>query len=334
MHFSSTLLLGLLGRADFWRRLSAQVISNSRLFLMGLLLTVGAMIASPVWAATSEIAVIFPALGQPYREIFDKIMEGIDKKMGMSVPNYAVSASTDINELREQLLSQHVGVVIALGRQGMKVATQINNDIGVVVGGVLAPPESKSRRQQVVSLTPDPELLFKEMKLLQPETRRIFVVYNPDLSGWLIKLAQAAAQANGLELVAYKAESVRSAGQYYKKVLAQVNTDHDVIWLLQDSVTAEESSIIPMILQRSWQKRVAVFSSNFTHVRRGALFSLYPDNEELGKSLAGFARLMLKSTQHKEYGMLPLYDVRTVGNLRTAKHLGISQQNFDMKFAE
>ncbi|MEO8342304.1 MAG: hypothetical protein ABI536_00660, partial [Gallionella sp.] len=99
----------------------------------------------------------------------------------------------------------------------------------------------------------------------------------------------------------------------------------------------EESSVLPLVLQESWNQGIAVFSSNFVHVRRGVLFSLYPDNVALGKSLAGLAQGMLVSGNDGTHGMLPLRDVQSAVNLRTAQHLGITSaryQDFDLIFPE
>jgi putative ABC transport system substrate-binding protein len=67
------------------------------------------------------------------------------------------------------------------------------------------------------------------------------------------------------------------------------------------------------------------------------LFSLYPDNRALGKSLGALAQGILKSGSYGQRGVMPLRDVQSAINLRTAKHLGINprrQQGFNMTFPE
>ncbi len=295
-------------------------------------------VVSPASAAGEDrIAVIYPDIGEPYREIFLKIIEGVEGKLGARVASYPVSADTDIRELKAGLLRRGTKVLIALGRQGMKTAAAMNGGIGVVVGGVLTVPESEARGQPVISLSPDPALLFARMKSLMPATRRVFVVYDPAVNGWLVKLAREAARAQGLELVAHEAQDLRSAVMHYQEIFSTANGRSDALWLPQDSTTVEERSILPMVLQESWNQYIAVFSSNSSHVRRGVLFSLYPDNVTLGKSLAGLAQDALASGGHGMRGMMPLRDVKSVLNLRTAKHLGLnqgSQQGFDTTFPE
>lgn len=295
------------------------------------------MLTSLAYAGEASLAVIYPNIGEPYREIFEKIIEGIESKTGAPIARHAVRSDTDIDALKASLLSQNTSVVIALGRQGMKTAALLDPAIGVVVGGVLTVPESEVQEQPVLSLSPDPALLFARMKMLMPAAKRIFVVYDPDINGWLMKLAHEAAHAQGLELVAYEAQDVRSAVRFYQKIFSTADRRKDALWLPQDPSTVEESSILPLVLQASWNQNIAVFSSNSSHVRRGVLFSLYPNNVALGKSLASLAQGFLTSGAHDKQGMLPLRDVQIAVNLRTAKHLGLNtsrQQNFDMTFPE
>jgi putative ABC transport system substrate-binding protein len=314
--------------------LIARCISPGTLLLGGLLLF---MSLTTCAAGEDTIAVIYPDIGEPYREIFTKIIVGIEDKAGTGLAKYPVRSDTDITMLKASLLRHHTKVVIALGRQGMKTATALGNDIRVVVGGVLTVPKNETQGQLVISLSPDPALLFARMKALMPATKRVFVVYDPRINGWLITLAKEAARTQGLELVEHEAHDLRSAVRFYQEIFSAADSHSDVLWLPQDSTTVEESSVLPLVLQESWSQDIAVFSSNFVHVRRGILFSLYPDNVALGKSLAGLAQGMLVSGNDGTHGMMPLRDVQSAVNLRTAQHLGITSaryQGFDLTFPE
>ena len=292
----------------------------------------------PVWSAGQDaIAVVYPDIGEPYRDIFEEIIRGVEDKVGTQVSSYPVNSDTDIAGLKASLQHDKTKVVIALGRQGMKTAALLNSG-SVVVGGVLTVPEDAARRQPVVTLSPDPALLFARMKALMPTVKRIFVVYDPGFNEWLIKLAKDAANALGLELVVYKSQDLRSAVGSYQKIFSEADGSKDVLWLPQDPTTVEESSVLPLVLQKSWNQNIAVISSNFGHVRRGVLFALYPDNEALGKRLAGLAEDILNSKAETEItGLMALLDVKSAINFRTAKHLGINPmrlKSFDTAFPE
>lgn len=283
------------------------------------------------------IAVIYPDIGEPYRSVFTQIINGIEAKAQGRVVNFAVGANVDVGELNNSLRRQDAKVVIALGRQGVKVASALDGNIGVVVGGVLAAPENEARNLQVNSLSPDPALLFSRLKGMMPKVRRVFAVYDPRQNEWMIGLAKEAARAQGLEFVAYEAQDLRGAISAYQTIFDTADNTRDALWLPQDSTTVEEGSVLPLVLQESWTRNLAVFSSSFGHVRRGVLFSLYPNNVELGRHLAGSALGFLASGGNGTGGMIPLREVLMAINLRTAKHLGLNasrQQGFDMAFPE
>jgi len=294
---------------------------------------------TPVSAADKEfISVIFPDIREPYRSIFEQIIEGIEDEVGTQVDSYPVRTDTNIDGLKDSLQHQNTKVLIALGRQGLATATALENTFKVVAGGVLTVPENEAEQRPVISLTPDPELMFARMKLLKPSVKRVFVVFNPDNNGWLIRHAQNAAQNQELQLVKYVAHDLRTAVTFYQKFFAEANDGYDVLWLPQDHTTVEGSTVLPLVLREAWEKGIAVFSSNASHVRRGILFSFYPDNVALGRSLASMAADSLKSGgDYKNNSIMPLRDVQSVVNQRTAKHLRIKSRrlrSFDTKLNE
>jgi putative ABC transport system substrate-binding protein len=251
---------------------------------------------------------------------------------------YPVAANTDPAELNAQLKRNGAKVVIALGRQGLKAASALDRDIPLVAGGVLAVPEADNRAMTAISLTPDPSLLFSRLRNLMPGVRRVIVVYNPQSNEWLIRLAREAARAQGLELVAYEARDLGSAARLYESAFAASDSKRDAIWLPQDATTVDETTILPLVLKESWSRNIAVFSSSFLHVKKGALFALYPNNLELGRTLAWSALAYLSGEQRRK-GVLPLRDVHIAVNVRTAGHLGLTisyqqQRTYDAIFPE
>ena len=162
---------------------------------------------------------IYPDIGEPYRSVFAQIINGIEDKAKGRVSNFAVGPNVNVGELNNSLRRQDTKVVIALGRQGVKVASALDGNFGVVVGGVLMAPENEVRNMQVNSLSPDPALLFSRLKGMMPKVRRVFTVYDPRQNDWMIRLAKEAASAQGLELVAYEAQDLRSAMQAYQEIL-------------------------------------------------------------------------------------------------------------------
>lgn len=286
--------------------------------------------------SAEAIAIIYPDIGEPFRAIFATIIEGIEEKTKIKILSYPLAANLEAAELNSQLKKNGTKVVIALGRQGLKAAAGLDSAIAVVIGGVLSVPEPDSHNLTGISLTPDPSLLFMRLKNLLPGIKRVIVVYNPQTNEWLIKLAREAAKAQGLELVTFQARDLSSAARLYESTFATADGRQDAVWLPQDSTTVDETTVLPLVLKESWNRGVPIFSSSLVHVKKGALFALYPNNLDLGRDLAAVALGLLTGDTPKR-GIVPLREVHTAVNLRTANHIGLSigeqqQRSFDFVY--
>lgn len=297
---------------------------------------VAGMLALPAMATdAARIAVVYPDIGEPFRSVFAKIIEGIEAQVRARLPRIAVGAGTGPQELAAELRRHDVRVLIALGRNGLKAATALEPPMAVVAGGVLSVPEADARHLTVHSLAPDPALLFSQLRTLMPAARRVAVVHDPRQNAWLVRRAREAARTQSLELTALEADDLKSAVRLYQDFFAAADARRDVLWLPQDSTTVDESAVLPLVLQESWNRGVASFSSSVAHAKRGALFALYPDNAGLGRALAQSAQAAMAPSQAPR-GVLPLREVLVAVNVRTAAHLGIAlkQQAFDLVFPE
>ena len=284
------------------------------------------------------IAVLVPEVAEPYRSVFAKIIEGAESATHARVTTFQVGASVDPVELGARLRGAGAKVVIALGRNGLKATEGLDSRLAVVVGGVMLMSETaRADTLMGINLSPDPALLFTRLKVLQPAVRRVLVVYDPKYNDWLIRLARDAAKAQSLELVAYEARDLPAAAKAYEALFANATEHRDAVWLPQDPTSVEESTLVPLVLKESWNRHLVVFSSSYVHVRKGALFVLYPDNFELGRDLA-MAALKLLAGEPRG-GMRPLREVLTGVNLRSASHLGLKLdpeqlRGFDSVFQE
>ncbi len=270
--------------------------------------------------ATAAIAVLFPDLGEPFRAIFTEIISGIEEQARQPVRAYPIGANHDMAELAASLKRHQAKVVVALGRQGIKAANALDAPLGLVVGGVSSIPDGE--RQVGICLTPDPALLLGHLRALVPATRRVIVIYNPAHNQWLVRLAREAARVLGLELAAFEARDLASAARLYQSAFEGAEGRGEALWLPIDPTTVDEAVILPLVLREAWNRSVPIVSSSVLHVKKGALFSLYPDNLELGRSLADLAIEMLAGAPPAP-GVTPLRSVHGALNLRTASHFGI-----------
>jgi putative ABC transport system substrate-binding protein len=271
--------------------------------------------------AGEPIGVLFPDLGEPFRKVFVEIISGIEEQARQRVRAYPISSNQNMQELAAVLKRNGTRVLVALGRQGLKAAASVDTGMGVVVGGVSSVPDGD--KQIGICLTPDPALLFTQLKGLLPGTRRVTVIYNPQHNEWLMRLAREAARSNSLELIAHEAADLAAAARLYQAAFAGADGKRDALWLPIDPTTVDEAIILPIVLRDSWDRNVPVFSSSFLHVNKGVLFSLYPNNTKLGHTLANLASDLLAGPAPAR-GVTPLRDVHAALNTRTASHFGIT----------
>ncbi len=300
---------------------------------LGLCLTL--LLAAQPWgyAEGKRIGVLYPEIREPYRGIFANIVAGVRETGLGAVEEYVLTETSESRRIDAWLESEAIDVVIALGRRGLVAARERSAAIPVVAGAVLVGPGPETQGLAGVSLSPDPERLLEMLGSLAPSVRRVSVVFNPATSQWLIDRARAAAESLRLEFRPYAAGDLRSAAERYSQIFDASYLGQDAIWLPQDPATVDERAILPLILRESWNRNIAVFSSNPSHVPRGALFSLYPDNRAMGRTLA----LMAAEQTDGAASIEPLRDLRIAVNLRTAEHLGLElskrqRREFDLVF--
>jgi putative ABC transport system substrate-binding protein len=292
--------------------------------LLSMSVSVDATPVSEEESARAGIAVIYPDIGEPYRSAFATIVQGIEDRTRGRTTSLAIAVDTSPTALADDLKHRNIRTVIALGRSGLKATAALDKQVNVIAGGVLSVPEGDAQGMMVQSLAPDPSLLFAKLKVFVPNARRVVVVYDPRQNEWLIRLARESAKVLGLELLPLEADDLKTALRRYQDVMAGLNPRRDVLWLPQDSTTVDESAVLPWLLREAWNQGLVVFSSNVAHVRRGALFSLYPDNTELGRYLGTTALASLSpGSPPPARGLQALRQVLTAVNSRTAEHLGV-----------
>ncbi|QBQ56620.1 ABC transporter substrate-binding protein [Nitrosococcus wardiae] len=275
---------------------------------------------SAAFASLSSVAVIYPEIREPYRSIFLDIIRGIKNELKTPIKSYALEKNYSIEMLKEKLEKEEINVIIALGGRGLLIARELQSLFRVVVGAVLVAPDGTELTG--LSLAPDPQIFFQRVKEFTPDVQRITVIYSQEHNGWLIKRAEQTIRQYELELNALPAKSLREAASLYRDVLNKLKSGTDAIWLLQDK-TLDEQTILPLILQEAWERNLVVFSSNLSHLKRGVLFALYPDNENMGRSLAELALKQMQNSENIPLGIKPLHNLLVAFNIRTAEHLGL-----------
>ena len=295
-----------------------------RIFFQLWLALLPGLFCAVAWAEPPSVAIIYPNVREPYLSVFQEIARGMEQELGRPVEHYLLderdtpAADRLINELKED----GIDVVVTLGRAGLAVAKPLSAAFPVVIGATMIRPDEMPQGLTGISLTPAPEAMFDHLKKLVPEINKVTVIYDPKQTAWEIEHAEKAARERGLTLVAQPTATLRDSSDLFRQILLEIKDNSIALWLPRENMAMDEQSLLPEVLREAWEKNFVVFSSNLDHVRKGALFSLYPDNFGMGRSLANLA-LQQTQANGKFESIKLLRDLLVAVNLRTAEHLGL-----------
>ena len=283
---------------------------------------------------SQSIYVFYPDVREPYKSIFNEILSGIEAASTSNVLAYSIHNSQELESYQSLFKSAGPGTAIALGNISKSIYPSLSVPAAIVSGASLLTTEDIESGVVGISLSPAPDQLIDKLIELAPEVNIISVVYHKETNGWLVDIAENYAQSHNLILERLEATDVRDAAQDFKVIFEQHQGKHHAIWLLQGDPTLDEKGMLPDVLSQAWESGCVVFSSNPSHVKRGALFSLYPDNYAMGKSLALLTNSLKKGNL---ISAQPVSDLKTAVNIRTAEHLNLNisrsqERGFDLIF--
>ncbi len=270
--------------------------------------------------AEKEIAVVYPDAPAPFNEIYKDIIEGVEEAYDGSIETFSLKKKDNPEKAVNWVKTTQPSAVIALGIKGYRTAKILNNELPVLMGALPIRPNGLSG----ISLVPAPSKLFDSLQTLAPSVRKIHVVYS-HRSAWTIPLAEAEAKRLGYGLHSIQVSTVKEALTAYDTLFKNFDEAHDALWIPLDPISGHEQVIVPNLLERSWEQNLILFSSKPAHVKRGALFSLYPDHKALGKSLVEM--LATEKNLAEKPIVKPMINTQLAVNLRTAAHLGFEYKN-------
>ena len=270
----------------------------------------------PCHALSSGLLVVYPSVKAPYDKIYQDIITGIVASYPGISKKLELTANGENNTLKEKIEQYQPKVLVTLGKHSLDKVRQLKPSIPIVAGAIT---KTKGRISGV-SMTPDSAVVLAHLLTIAPFVKRVYVVTDTSRKAQL-ESARTYLAAQGKSLQTAEVDSVQQAADKYLHIINQASAS-DAIWLMRGA-SLNDPSILMLILKAAWEKKIVVFSSNPTHVKRGALFSIYPDNEKMGSTLANIALQREQHHSKKNTGLVPLRSIHLIVNQRTSKHLGI-----------
>lgn len=286
--------------------------------------------------ADGRVGVVIPELREPFKSIFEAVGEGVEEQTKGNANQFILTKAHEPQDISNWVQAERLDSVIALGVSGRKATAHLPSSMPVVLGALLAKPKATNTRPGV-ALTPNPISLFELLQKISPNHKNVVVVYNPSKNQWILDLAMKQLKNKGLQLNTLIAVDLKQAVNMYDKVLSETNAKDTALWLLPDPSIIDSKVVLPFILKKSWDKNFIVFSSALAHVKKGVLFSMFPDNIEHGKQLTKLAVKQMRDGPTLGNEIYPTAGLQKALNSRVAEHIGLNlsrteSREFDVVF--
>jgi len=284
---------------------------------------------------SENLAILYPEIREPYRQVFLSITEGIEQQYRGHSISLALTKNHKPNDTISWLDKNNIDAIITLGKRGLRTLDYLPKSIPtvVVVGAVNINPND--RKLTGISLIPAPDRLFETLHLLTPNLETIHLIHKPGPSDWIIDTAKETLEDKPIKLNAIPAHSIQEIAKIYKSTLEKMKPQKDALWISFNGKRLDRA-ILQATLRTAWNKELVVFSSSLADVKRGALFSLYPNNDAMGKKLADLVH-HIENNPNTKHQIHPVINLFTAVNIRTASHLKLNiskedQTNFDLTY--
>lgn len=266
--------------------------------------------------ATIKTSVILPAATGAAQIIYNEVLEGVRSNPALDISTITLQSDTQIADVEQQVKSKQSKLVIAIGNKSYKLTKELNTDAMIIAGGISGKPNGIP----MVSLTGDPEPTLAELKRIAPHLTSVRLVYNEDINGWWYKRAKTVAKKYDLEIVGYVADDIKDGVKLYEQLLDEAPAKKSAVWIPLRSVVPSKT-ILPLLLERAWSKKLAVISNNPSHTKLGSLIALYPAHRQMGSQLAEFA--VQHYQQEASELIIGTRVLKVAINLRTSAHIGL-----------
>lgn len=272
----------------------------------------------------AKTAIFQPENSSSNKSIFFQISEQLQQSKTIKGIPYSIGTKSSIKSAKSWISKNNIKYIITLGSPSLSFAKAVASgmDVQIIAGGITNIPTGNSG----VSLTASPTAFFKLLKVYSPQVRKVSLVFSEEKNGWWIDEAKKQAKRNKISLKLYPIKSIKEGVQSYKKIVDSAKSSTEAIWIpLVDLVP--NKIIMSIVLKTAWVKEIVIFSNNPAHVKKGALFSLYPDNKNLANQLIKVVTRLKKQDKNI---IAPTIEVKTAVNVRTARHLGLKLSSAEL----
>ena len=280
--------------------------------------------------AAINTLLLVPETEGPAKKIYDEVVAGISSSDALNISIAKLNKKSTPEWVNSEINFHNAQLVIAVGNTSYRISQKLDTSATIVAGGISGKPNGIP----TLSLTGAPLATLQNLQNVVPNVKNVYLVYNEKMNGWWYLQALQAAETLGLNIIGYRAESLKEGVRLYEKLLHDAAENTSAVWIPLRGIVPSKT-ILPLLLEKAWAKKLAVISNNPAHAKLGGLLAVYPNHKGMGVQLANFAIAQHegKSTEN----IIGTNELRKAINLRTSSHLGLrfsakDRANFDKAF--
>ena len=263
--------------------------------LLPTLLVIGAF----MWV-TSAYAADVIILMSPEIPLFKEAEQGFRSRVGGNVTTFIMDREADPEnkKLLRKMRNENMGLLLVIGSQAMQVAVKEFTQVPIVFcfvldyTSIISPVNAKGNIEiSGVTMTIPPEQQIRMLLEINPQIKRLGIVYDKSKSGALVEEVRKATRLLGITLVAREIDSQEAA----VNAISALQGEIDAYLMLPDSTVLTPESVKYLLLF-SFKNQIALVGLSEKYVKQGALLSLSFDSKEIGRQAGELANDYLMGT--------------------------------------
>lgn len=273
-------------------------------------------------AAAVDTLVLAPEASGPAEKIYNQVVSGVESNSGLKTRLLTIPSDSDETWLEKEIARYQPELVVPIGNKSYKLCDALSQrnalpiQTQVIAGGISGKPNGIP----TLSLTGSPAETMGQLKRVAPDVRDIHLVYNDELNGWWYREAMEVASSFDMKVIGYRADDLQQGVKLYSKMVNEAKKKTSAIWIPLKSIVPSKT-ILPLVLEKAWAKKMPVISNNPSHTRLGSLMAVYPNHYSMGQQLAEFALKYYRGNDQR--AIKGTRDLKTAINVRTGAHLGL-----------
>jgi len=269
------------------------------LIITALLFALIAAILPPALAGDPVIAVFITRDLEPHREALAGFREELrDEGIKAVWEEYHLQGDPEErSESARRAIKKEPALIFALGTSATRIAAQTTSQIPIVFANVLNPRASgligdyhgPNGNITGASLDFNPDELIALLDKLQPDSRRIGLIYRTSNFNGLVDDIAAALRSSGKELLSRRIDNLDGLNQAAEELLGRI----DIFWMIADHHLFSHQTTRYLLLE-TMRRRIPFIGISPSYVRAGALFCLYWDSHDIGRQAGEAAGRILR----------------------------------------